>query len=133
VLIFIVVVLFMVKRSSAQVDTSAKKGCHIHQQMPASGRALIFKLRPVKTCGLDIGRMELDGGVRLPGQKYLRCNKEYMAVIVGGKIVPLLYGEIIVMAGGFLAFKGGQPHSYQNGGCDLARTVSVVFVPLGWI
>jgi transcriptional regulator with XRE-family HTH domain len=101
----------------------------VPMQSRAGGKARVFKLLPDKIKGMNIDRMELDRGVRMPGHMHIKGTKEYLTVIEGEMTVYIQGTANVVREGDVLAFEGDQPHAYHASGGRSAKAISVV-IPL---
>ena len=90
------------------------------------GRARLYKLLPDPLPGMEIDRMEIEPGGRLPGVPHLELTKEYLTVTAGEVIVHMSGQTHHLYKGDVLAFPGDRPHAYQNPGHDQAICLSVV-------
>lgn len=87
------------------------------------GSVVVQKLLPHSIPGMEIDRITLEGGARLPGtphrsgtHEYLYCERGRLVLHVTGETHALEVGDLV-------AFPGDQRHSYRNPG----RTTSVGF------
>jgi transcriptional regulator with XRE-family HTH domain len=95
-------------------------------QKRAHGTALIYKLLPDAIPGMEMDRMEIDGGVRMGGVPHLGGTKEY-CTLAQGEISVSIAGETYKLGvGDVFAFPGDQAHSYHNTGTKKAVLFSVV-------
>jgi transcriptional regulator with XRE-family HTH domain len=92
----------------------------------SQGKVRIYKLIPDKVKGLDVDRMELDGGATMGGHPHLAGAKEYFSVIQGEVTVAVAGEKFVVRKGDVLAFPGDQSHSYRNTGSQRAIAVSMI-------
>jgi len=90
------------------------------------GQATVRKLLPHAIPGMEMDRIELPPGGRMPGvphtpgtREYLACERGELALTVAGETWPLRPGDV-------LAFRGDQRHSYANTGNGTAVGYSVV-------
>lgn len=94
----------------------------------ARGRAIVDKLLPHPIPGMEIDRMELRPGARMPGvphrpgtAEYLSCERGKLTLWTAGERVDLEAGDVV-------AFAGDQPHGYHNEGDEVAVGFSVVCI-----
>ncbi len=90
------------------------------------GGVAVRKLLPAPLPGLDLERLELAPGARMPGvphtpgtQEYLACERGEVQLQVAGEVVRLQPGEVVV-------FRGDQRHGYGNPGAAVAVAYSAV-------
>lgn len=95
------------------------------------GMGEIRKLLPDSLAGMEIDRMELPPGARMPGvphtpgtREYLTCESGELTVLVAGERFELQTGDVVV-------FQGDQRHSYLNPGTRPAIGYSVVVLVSG--
>lgn len=94
-------------------------------------RVTVHRLLPDPVPGMEIDRMVLRPGARLPGvphragtQEYLYCERGALTLWATGERFDLQTGDVAV-------FAGDQPHSYGNQATETAVAFSVVaFVPV---
>lgn len=94
-------------------------------------RVTVHRLLPDPVPGMEIDRLVLRAGARLPGvphragtQEYLYCERGAITLWATGERFDLQAGDVAV-------FAGDQPHSYGNPGEAAAVAFSVVaFVPV---
>jgi transcriptional regulator with XRE-family HTH domain len=92
----------------------------------ARGAARIDKLLPHPIPGMEIDRIALEPGARMPGVPHRPGTAEYLAC-EEGKLTLWTSGERIELEeGDVAAFAGDQPHSYHNEGDAPAVGFSVV-------
>lgn len=89
-------------------------------------RVQMFKLLPDKIKGLEIDRIEIDGGATMGGHPHLPGTKEYMTIIKGEMTIHLAGESYIVKKNDVFAFPGNQPHSYKNNKATQSIALSVV-------
>jgi XRE family transcriptional regulator, regulator of sulfur utilization len=90
------------------------------------GDATVSKLLPDPIPGMEMERIELPPGGRMPGaphtpgtREYLTCERGRLALAVAGQRWELSPGDVVV-------FRGDQKHSYANVGEGPAVGYSVV-------
>jgi transcriptional regulator with XRE-family HTH domain len=90
--------------------------------------ATVRRLLPDKVPNLELERIELPRGVRMPGvphtpgtREYLTCELGELELAVAGDTFRLHPGDVAV-------FRGDQRHSYFNPGAKLAVGYSVVIL-----
>lgn len=90
------------------------------------GDATVRKLLPDPIPGMEIERIELPPGGRMPGtphtpgtREYLTCERGRLSLVAAGERYELGPGDVVV-------FRGDQRHSYSNVGDALAVGYSVV-------
>ena len=92
------------------------------------GNAEVRKLLPHPIPGMEMDRIELPPGGRMPGVPHTPGTREYLAV-EAGEIVLVAAGERShLRAGDVIAFRGDQRHSYANPGTKVAIGYSFVLV-----
>ncbi|MCA9580163.1 MAG: helix-turn-helix transcriptional regulator [Myxococcales bacterium] len=102
------------------------------QRRGPKGLAKVVKLLPYPVPGMEIDRMELPKGGRVPGVphrpgtfEYLYCEQGQIQLWVAGTEIALRQGDVA-------AFPGDQRHSYHQTGAETAVGFSVVHLaPLG--
>ena len=102
-------------------------------QLPVrrQGMAEVRKLLPDSIPGMEIDRMELPPGGRMPGvphtpgtREYLICESGEITLVVAGERFHLMEGDVVV-------FHGDQRHSYLNPTPRVAVGYSVVVLVPG--
>ena len=96
------------------------------------GPVTVRKLLPEPLPGLDLERMALLAGARMPGvphapgtREYLACERGTVELYVAGERFLLEPGDVVV-------FRGDQRHAYHNPGHDEAVAYSAIaFTPAG--
>jgi transcriptional regulator with XRE-family HTH domain len=90
------------------------------------GQARIRKLLPHAIPGMEMDRIELPPGGRMPGvphtpgtREYLTCEEGEIVLAAAGETWHLHEGDVV-------AFRGDQRHSYHNPGAETAIGYSVV-------
>lgn len=92
----------------------------------AQGQATVRKLLPHAIPGMEMDRIELPPGGRMPGVPHTPGTREYLTC-ESGTIVLVAAGERWTLGpGDVLAFRGDQRHSYANPGEKRAVGYSVV-------
>lgn len=95
------------------------------------GMAELRKLLPDSIPGMEIDRMELPPGGRMPGVPHTPGTREYLTC-EQGQITLLVEGErFVVGTGDVVVFEGDQRHSYLNLGTLPAIGYSVVVLVPG--
>jgi transcriptional regulator with XRE-family HTH domain len=90
------------------------------------GQATVRKLLPHAIAGMEMDRIELPPGGRMPGVPHTPGTREYLTC-ESGEIVLIAAGEKWHLhAGDVVAFRGDQRHSYSNPGAKVAIGYSVV-------
>lgn len=107
------------------------KASEIPMESRGAGSSRLFKLLPDKIPGMEIDRMEVEPGGKLPGIPHLEHTKEYLTVLLGKVQVTVAGERFTLESGDVLAFPGNRPHSYQNPGSSLAVCISVVTLAFG--
>jgi transcriptional regulator with XRE-family HTH domain len=94
--------------------------------MRTQGQAAVRKLLPHAIPGMEIDRIELPPGGRMPGVPHTPGTREYLTC-ESGEIVLVAAGERWTLSpGDVLAFRGDQRHSYSNPGPKPSVGYSVV-------
>jgi transcriptional regulator with XRE-family HTH domain len=97
-------------------------------QLPTrqKGQVSIRKLLPESLPGLDLERMVLPPGARMPGvphtpgtREYLTCERGSVELAVAGERYTLAEGDVVT-------FRGDQRHGYHNPGGVTAVAYSVI-------
>jgi transcriptional regulator with XRE-family HTH domain len=90
------------------------------------GQAVVRRLLPHAIPGMEMDRIELPPGGRMPGvphtpgtREYLTCESGEIALVAAGESWRLRPGDVV-------AFRGDQRHSYGNPGQRIAVGYSVV-------
>lgn len=90
------------------------------------GQATVRKLLPHAIPGMEMDRIELPPGGRMPGVPHTPGTREYLTC-EQGEIVLTAAGESWhLRRGDVLAFRGDQAHGYRNPGGRIAVGFSVV-------
>jgi transcriptional regulator with XRE-family HTH domain len=90
------------------------------------GQGVVRKLLPHAIPGMEMDRIELAPGARMPGVPHTPGTHEYLTC-ESGEIVLTAAGERwTVRRGDVITFRGDQRHSYQNPGTRAAVGYSVV-------
>ena len=103
----------------------------IRVEKRGGGKARLFKLLPDPIPSMEIDRMEIQPGGRLPGIPHLEHTKEYLTCVEGEVTVHVAGEGYRVGPGDVLAFPGNQPHGYQNAGDRPVVCISVVVLAPG--
>ena len=90
------------------------------------GTSHLFKLLPDPIPGMEIDRMEIDAGGKLPGAPHLESTREYLTCVQGEVTVLVGQDRFELTKGDVLAFPGHRPHGYANYGKEKAICISVV-------
>lgn len=90
------------------------------------GQAKVRKLLPHVIAGMEMDRIELPPGGRMPGVPHTPGTREYLACETGEIVVVAAGERWQLRAGDVLAFRGDQRHSYANPGRTPAVGYSVV-------
>jgi transcriptional regulator with XRE-family HTH domain len=90
------------------------------------GQAKVRRLLPHSVPGMEMDRIELPPGGRMPGvphtpgtREYLTCETGEIVLVAAGETWKLKPGDVV-------AFRGDQRHSYSNTGVKTAVGYSVV-------
>jgi transcriptional regulator with XRE-family HTH domain len=90
------------------------------------GQAKVRRLLPHDIPGMEMDRIELPPGGRMPGvphtpgtREYLTCETGELTLVAAGETWKLKPGDVI-------SFRGDQRHSYGNAGTKVAVGYSVV-------
>lgn len=95
------------------------------------GLAQVSKLLPDPIPGMEIDRIEIAAGGKMPGIPHRPGTREYLAC-ESGRITLWTSGDKHVLdPGDVAAFQGDQPHSYANEGKAVAVGFSVVTLAPG--
>jgi transcriptional regulator with XRE-family HTH domain len=90
------------------------------------GQARVRKLLPHAIPGMEMDRIELPPGGRMPGVPHTPGTREYLTV-EAGEIVLSVAGETWrLKPGDVISFRGDQRHAYANTGAEVAIGYSVV-------
>ena len=96
------------------------------------GRSVtVASLLPDPIPGMEITRMELEPGGKLPGVPHRPGAREYLYCEVGQLVLVVAGERFELKAGDVCAFRGDQPHSYSNPGAKRAIGVGVVTIAPG--
>jgi quercetin dioxygenase-like cupin family protein len=94
--------------------------------MRTQGQGRVRKLLPDPVPGMEMDRIELPAGGRMPGSPHTPGTREYLTCETG-HIVLAASGERWELGpGDVVAFRGDQRHSYANPGPGVAVGYSVV-------
>jgi len=121
--------------SIEELISTPRASCQLYRRgdLPVrrQGMAEVRKLLPDAIAGMEIDRMELPPGGRMPGvphtpgtREYLTCEQGELTVVVAGERFALGPGDVVV-------FGGDQRHSYLNPGTAPAVGYSVVVLVTG--
>jgi transcriptional regulator with XRE-family HTH domain len=90
------------------------------------GQARVRRFLPDAIPGMEMDRIELPPGGRMPGVPHTPGTREYLTCETG-EIILVAAGESWHLhAGDVIAFRGDQRHSYSNPGTHVAVGYSVV-------
>jgi transcriptional regulator with XRE-family HTH domain len=92
----------------------------------ASGKVRVHKLMPDAVRGIEIDKVEIEGGSSMGGRPHVQGSKEYLMTLTGEVTVSVDGEDYAVAAGDVLAFPGDQRHGYRNSRNKLAVALSVV-------
>jgi transcriptional regulator with XRE-family HTH domain len=112
--------------SRPRTECHLVKSDDVPVNLKSAGRVQMYKLLPDKIKGLEIDRIEIDGGATMGGHPHLPGTKEYMTVIKGELTIHLAGESYIVKKNDVFAFPGNQPHSYRNNRNTQSIALSVV-------
>ncbi|HEU0202120.1 MAG TPA: XRE family transcriptional regulator [Burkholderiaceae bacterium] len=90
------------------------------------GQARVRRLLPHAIPGMEMDRIELPPGGRMPGVPHTPGTREYLTCEAGEIILAAGGERWHLQAGDVLAFRGDQRHSYANPGRRDAVAYSVV-------
>jgi transcriptional regulator with XRE-family HTH domain len=90
------------------------------------GQARIRKLLPHPIPGMEMDRIELPPGGRMPGVPHTPGTREYLTVEAGEIVLSAAGERWHLHAGDVIAFRGDQRHAYANPGEEVAVGYSVV-------
>jgi transcriptional regulator with XRE-family HTH domain len=90
------------------------------------GQAQVRKLLPDAIPGMEIDRIELPPGGRMPGIPHTPGTREYLTCEEGKILLAAAGEEYLLEPGDVIAFRGDQRHSYANPGKHAAIGYSVV-------
>lgn len=107
------------------------KAAEIPMESRGGGTSRLYKLLPDKVPGMEIDRMEIEPGGKLPGVPHLEHTKEYLTCVRGEVLVTVAGERFQLEQGDVLAFPGNRPHSYHNASSQACVCVSVVTLALG--
>lgn len=121
--------------SIEELISSPRAACQLYRkgELPVrrQGMGEIRKLLPDSLAGMEIDRMTLPPGGRMPGvphtpgtREYLTCEEGELTLMVAGERFELGPGDVVV-------FQGDQRHSYLNPGTRRAIGYSVVVIVSG--
>jgi len=97
-------------------------------QLPVrtQGQARVRKLLPHAIPGMEMDRIELPPGGRMPGIPHTPGTREYLTCELGEIVLAAAGEEWRLRAGDVLSFRGDQRHAYANPGARPAVGYSVV-------
>jgi transcriptional regulator with XRE-family HTH domain len=90
------------------------------------GQARVRKLLPHAISGMEMDRIELPPGGRMPGIPHTPGTREYLTCEAGEIVLAAAGERWHLHAGDVIAFRGDQRHSYANPGARVAVGYSVV-------
>lgn len=90
------------------------------------GTAMISKLLPDPIPGMEIDRIEVSPGGKMPGVPHKPGTREYLTCEAGKMTLWIAGDKFTLSPGDVIAFPGNQPHSYQNEGAAVSVGFSVV-------
>ena len=90
------------------------------------GQGRVRKLLPDRVPGMEMDRIELPPGGRMPGVPHTPGTREYLACEAGEILLAAAGERWHLRAGDVIAFRGDQRHSYANPGTRPAIGYSVV-------
>jgi transcriptional regulator with XRE-family HTH domain len=90
------------------------------------GQATVRKLLPHPIPGMEMDRIELPPGGRMPGVPHTPGTREYLTVEAGEIELAAAGEHWRLKPGDVVAFRGDQRHSYANPGLEVAIGYSVV-------
>jgi transcriptional regulator with XRE-family HTH domain len=90
------------------------------------GHATVRKLLPHPIPGMEMDRIELPPGGRMPGVPHTPGTREYLTVETGEIELAAAGEHWRLKPGDVVAFRGDQRHTYANPGLDVAVGYSVV-------
>lgn len=98
----------------------------------AQGEVIINKLLPDPIAGMEIDKLEINGGAKMRGLPHAPGTREYLHCLQGEIMIVVAGESYHIQKGDVLAFPGETHHSYENIGKVRAIGLSVVIVvPLG--
>lgn len=95
------------------------------------GLARVSKLLPDPIPGMEIDRIEIAAGGKMPGIPHRPGTREYLACESGRMTLWTSGDQHVLEPGDVAAFQGDQPHSYANDGKVVAVGFSVVTLAPG--
>lgn len=95
------------------------------------GLARVSKLLPDPIPGMEIDRIEIAAGGKMPGIPHRPGTREYLACESGRMTLWTSGDKHVLDPGDVAAFQGDQPHSYANEGKIVAVGFSVVTLAPG--
>jgi transcriptional regulator with XRE-family HTH domain len=90
------------------------------------GQAEVRKLLPHPIPGMEMDRIEIPPGGRMPGVPHTPGTREYLTCEEGEIVLSAAGERWHLRAGDVVAFRGDQRHSYANPGQGVAIGYSVV-------
>ena len=92
----------------------------------SQGQAQVRKLLPHAIPGMEIERLELPPGGRMPGVPHTPGTREYLTCEAGQLVLTAAGERWELQPGDVVTFRGDQRHSYHNPGSRIAVGYSVV-------
>jgi XRE family transcriptional regulator, regulator of sulfur utilization len=90
------------------------------------GQAHVSKLLPHAIPGMEMDRIELPPGGRMPGVPHTPGTREYLACEAGEIVLAAAGERWHLRTGDVISFRGDQRHAYSNPGEEVAVGYSVV-------
>jgi len=90
------------------------------------GTAEVRKLLPHAIPGMEMDRIELPPGGKMPGVPHTPGTREYLTCETGEIVLAAAGEHWRLREGDVVAFRGDQRHTYSNPGADVAIGYSVV-------
>jgi transcriptional regulator with XRE-family HTH domain len=90
------------------------------------GQAQVRRLLPHAIPGMEMDRIELPPGGRMPGVPHTPGTREYLTCEEGSIVLAAAGEHWTLRPGDVLAFRGDQRHTYSNPGAGVAVGYSVV-------
>lgn len=121
--------------SIEELISSPRASCQLFRrgELPVrrQGMAELRKLLPDSIAGMEIDRMELPPGGRMPGVPHTPGTREYLTCEAGELTLVVAGERFVVTPGDVVVFQGDQRHSYLNAGTRAAVGYSVVALVAG--
>lgn len=90
------------------------------------GQALVRKLLPHAIPGMEMDRIEIPPGGKMPGVPHTPGTREYLTCEEGEILLAAAGEQYRLGPGDVVSFRGDQRHTYANPGTDVAIGYSVV-------